>query len=423
MKRIIKQRFGLINVLLLLFFISCNNDVKPPLTGRTTVSGIFPTEATVSSKIIWDGGADIEECGFCWDTRIFPNMAGSFIRAEKIDSVFSVRLTDLLEGKKYYVRSYAVNRAGIYYGEVKGFITPAYRKPSVYSPYIISVTHNSVTCGNGEISDNSYNVLSKGVCWSTSIDPTINDQKIELGEGFGRFDCKIEGLAPGTVYYIRAYATNIVGTTYAGNLVIRTYDGSVKDYEGNVYSTVKLGKQEWMTEDLKTSHFANGDEIPTTYPVTLNTSQEANPVYQWVLNGQVDLGYYDRIYTWYAVADSRKICPTGWHLPSITEWDELLLHLGGDKLTSRDFRRIFNYYWNSFLNEGATEGSFGAELVGYRTVTGQIQYSSYGTYWWSGTESSASNADVVYCGQADFDPVFQTDKEKKNGFSIRCVKN
>jgi hypothetical protein len=107
---------------------------------------------------------------------------------------------------------------------------------------------------------------------------------VDLGSGFGSIGYKIEGLMPGTVYYFRAYATNVVGTTYGGNLVARTFDGYTTDYEGHIYSTVRLGKQEWMNRNLETRYFSNGDWIGTTGTPTLNTEQEGKPLYQWAFN-------------------------------------------------------------------------------------------------------------------------------------------
>ena len=156
--------------------------------------------------------------------------------------------------------------------------------------------------------------FQKEVCWSTSKNPTINDPKLDLGPDFGKLGCIIEGLTPGTVYYLRAYATNVVGTTYGENKGIRTFDGFTTDFEGHVYSTVRLGNQEWMSRNLETSYFSNGDKINTTGTPTLNTGQEDKPLYQWPFLGYDDhpelLDDYGRLYTWYAATDSRKICPS-----------------------------------------------------------------------------------------------------------------
>jgi uncharacterized protein (TIGR02145 family) len=415
-------------VLILLVLSACNDYIKPPYTSNTSITGITAQWATAKSRLVYDGGSDITGCGFCWNTTGSPTKADSYAEAELVNDLFSCKIENLSGGTKYYLRSYAENKAGIFYGDVISFITTAYKLLTVSTPWVGDITHNSViTSGGGISNDNSYNVLSKGVCWSTSKNPTIADQKLDLGSGFGPLGCIIEGLTPGTVYYIRGYATNVVGIAYGGNQVIRTFDGFTTDYEGHVYSTVRLGNQEWINRNLETRYFANGDMINTTGTATTNTEQEDKPLYQWAFQYHEDhpelLDFEGRLYTWYTATDSRKICPTGWHLPSIDEWNVLLTHLGGDALTSRDIRS-FNSNWDNILNTGATEGKFGAQLVGFRAANGQFQYGSYyGTYWWTATEASSGNALAVFCGPSDIDKVSPTEKSRKFGFSVRCVKD
>jgi uncharacterized protein (TIGR02145 family) len=416
-------------VFILLLAASCDYYIKPPYPSFTSITEITALGATAKSRIIWDGGSDITGCGFCWNTTGYPTKADSYLESELENERFSCKIGDLSGGTKYFIRSYAENKEGILYGDVTTFITIAYKLPAVSTPWISDVTHNSVATSGGGISyDNTYNVLEKGVCWSTSVNPTIADQKLDLGSGFGGLGCNIEGLAPGTVYYLRGYATNVVGTAYGGNRVIKTFDGSTTDYEGHVYSTVRLGKQEWMNRNLETRYFSNGDMISTTGTATTNIEQEEKPLYQWAFQYHEDhpelLDSEGRLYTWYTVSDSRKICPAGWHLPSKDDWNGLLVHLGGDSLTYGKFKQSFNYNWESYLNTGATEGSFNAQLVGFRNANGQFPYgSNYGTYWWSRTEASSGLGYSVYCGKSDNEKVFQTENNKKNGYSVRCVRD
>jgi uncharacterized protein (TIGR02145 family) len=429
MKKIFNTEAIITEVLILLFMTSCTYYIDPPYTSSTWVSDITAMSATAESRIIWDGGSDLRECGFCWNTSGYPTKADFWCEANMENERFSVRLENLSGGTKYYVRSYAKNKAGLFYGEVKSFTTIAYKLPSVSAPWVFFVSHNSAMFSGGGVSyDNTYNILSKGICWSTSINPTINDPKLDLGAGFGDLGGIIEGLTPGTVYYLRAYATNVVGTTYGENKVIRTFDGFTTDFEGHVYSTVRLGKQEWINRNLETAYFSNGDRISTTGTPTVNIEQEVRPLYQWPFQGYDDhpelLDDYGRLYTWYTATDSRKICPTGWHLPSIDEWDELLVHMGGDAATYGILSSSSNYYWGSPLYAGATEGSFLAQLAGFRTVNGQFQYgSNYGTYWWSSTEISSENVYSIYCGKSAVEKVVKLENSKKNGFSVRCVKD
>ena len=415
--------------LILLLMVSCEKEIAPPAVGKPVISKISVNGAIAESQIIWDGGSHITECGFCWNTSGNPTIDDFHVETYEAEGKFSGKLETLEEGTKYYIRSYARNRKALNYGLVTTFATVAYKLPDVFSPYIVNVTHNTVICSGGRInSDNSYNIIAKGICWSTSVNPTTDDPKVELGSGFGDIGSKIEGLMSGTVYYFRAYATNVVGTTYGGNLVAKTFDGYMTDYEGHVYSTVRLGNQEWMNRNLETNYFSNGDRIFTTGIPTQNIEQEDKPLYQWAFLGHEDhpelLDDDGRLYTWYTATDNRKICPAGWHLPALHEWNELISHLGSDALTSRDFQRCFNYYWNSPLNTGTTEGSFNAQLAGFREASGQFQYGSrYGTYWWSASEASSENSYTIYCGPSDIDKVYPFEKNRKDGYSVRCVKN
>ena len=417
-------------ITLVISLISCEKNVKRPYVGKTTVTNITTFSAVVKGEVIWDGGAGITEYGFCWSRDVFPTIDDFHVLAQQEKGFLNAQLTDLMEGTKYYIRLYAVNRQGISYGETKSFTTLAFKVPSVFSPWVTNITHNSVRLSDGRVDeDNTYEVLSRGICWSKSKDPTINDSKIDLGPGFGGIGYEFTGLEPSTVYYFRAYASNVVGITYGSNKVIRTYDGSVTDYEGHVYSTVRLGSQEWMNRNLETRYYSNGEWIGTTGSQTTNIESEDKPSYQWAYQYEEDHPEYlddnGRLYTWYAVTDSRKICPAGWHVPTITEWNELIAHLGAGSLTSVVFRRNFNFSWDRWDNPaGNTEGSFWPQLAGFRNPAGDFQYGSrYGTYWWSSTEESAVNAVTVFCGPSDIDVVTNTIYNKKAGLSVRCVKD
>jgi uncharacterized protein (TIGR02145 family) len=98
----------------------------------------------------------------------------------------------------------------------------------------------------------------------------------------------------------------------------------VTDIDGNNYSTVIIGSQVWMVENLKSIKYCNGDTISSTIPAAFNISNESTPKYQWAYDGiDSNANTYGRLYTWYTVTDIRNICPTGWHVPSIDEWTVL----------------------------------------------------------------------------------------------------
>ena len=117
-----------------------------------------------------------------------------------------------------------------------------------------------------------------GVCWSTSQNPTVSDDHTTDGSGTGSFTSNLTNLTPGTTYYVRAYATNSMGTAYGSEESFTTtaalpQDGqpcvgaaTVTDYDGHTYNTVQLGSQCWMAENLRTSHYSDGTAIPTSHP-------------------------------------------------------------------------------------------------------------------------------------------------------------
>jgi uncharacterized protein (TIGR02145 family) len=419
--------FTVAGTLLALMTGSCEKEIHPPAIGKPVISKITVRSADVECKLIWDGGSQVTGSGFCWNTTGDPTIADSYVMAEISEGKFFCTIDSLVNGTRYYIRSFARNKESLSYGLAASFRTEPYRKPSVINGGIHGVTHNSIFVGLGKIEDNTGNIISKGACWSTSVNPTIDDHKVDLGGGAEAVNFAIEGLQPGTIYYLRCYATNPAGTSYTGNQVARTFDGSMTDYEGHVYYTVCLGSQEWMNRNLETCFYSNGDRIATTGTPTVNIEQEQQPAYQWAFLGHEEhpelLDDYGRLYTWYSATDSRKICPDGWHLPTRDEWNELIIHLGGDNLTSEYLRQNFHLSWNNPLNPGL-EGSYWAQLAGFRLAAGQFQYGSYyGTYWWAATEVSPGVANVTYCGPSSIDAVAIAEKNKKDGYSVRCIRD
>ena len=427
---LIKHVYGRITAILVITVLSafmvssCEKQTRIPYPDRALVSDITVSTARVSSRIIIDPGS-MKECGFCWSTEGYPKLDDSHMEAVATGDRFMAVINDLSEGTRYYVRAYSKSRDRLFYGEVSRFITMSKTLPSVTTPSVFNLTHNKILLGGGGVSDNTFEILTRGICWSAKGIPAQDDQKMEEGKGFEPFACTLDGLDPGTVYYIRAWATNSLGTSYGSTNVVRTFDGFTTDYDGHVYSTVKLGKQEWLNRNLETTHFQNGDAIPTTPVPATNIEQQDQPVYQWGFFG-FDYHVDDdgRLYTWYAVTDSRNLCPTGWHIPSESEWTELIQHLGGDTLSVADLNQNFNFFWNSIYNTRKTEGSFWPAPVGTRMPSGQFRYhSNDGSYWWTGSEVSPSGANAIFFGPSDFSPIVKAEKDKKYGFSVRCVKD
>jgi uncharacterized protein (TIGR02145 family) len=195
--------------------------------------------------------------------------------------------------------------------------------------------------------------------------------------------------------------------------------GKLIDADSNIYETVTLGTQTWMAENLKTKKFRNGELIPTT---TLNVTNETKPVYQWAYNDdQAIAKVYGRLYTWYAATDSRNICPTGWHVPSDTEWETLKTYLGGftvgGQLKDRD-----TTYWKSPNIGGSNKTGFKGLGEGYRTADGVYVSLKVSSYFWSSTE----NTSVLGWGQAlhyNDSLIVRGGYFKQAGVGVRCLKD
>jgi uncharacterized protein (TIGR02145 family) len=193
------------------------------------------------------------------------------------------------------------------------------------------------------------------------------------------------------------------------------------DQDGNVYTSVTIGTQVWMVENLKTTKYRNGDLIGTTTPATLDITAEATPKYQWAYEGNEDnVATYGRLYTWYAATDPRKICPSGWHVPSEAEWDTLIAFVGEigalDKLIEAG-----STHWQTWY-EGATNSSgFTALPGGFRYSMGPFAGEGISGNWWNSTMVSPTAASNLYISITN--SILRVWSPPSWGFSVRCLRD
>ena len=206
-------------------------------------------------------------------------------------------------------------------------------------------------------------------------------------------------------------------------------DGStcfVTDIDGNIYATIKIGGQFWMAENLKTTKYKDGSEIPTGYSGTdwSNLSTGAYAVYDNPINAEI----YGNLYNWYTVDDSRGICPEGFHVPSDEEWTMLTDYLGGiyvagGKMKTTGTIEGVDGLWDS-PNEGATnESSFNGLPTGIRLAYNgaYMHKGKYGYFWTSSENNSPESWHWILSSFNDH--AIQYYFDKKGGFSIRCLKD
>lgn len=206
-----------------------------PVVATTTVSAITQTTAQSGGNITSDGGAAVTARGVCWSTNVNPTVADSKTIDGSGTGGFTSVITGLNAGTNYYVRAYATNSVGTGYGSARPFTT-AGSIPVVTTTAVSAITQTTSQSGGNVASDGGAAVTARGVCWSTDPTPTIADNKTTDGSGTGSFTSAITGLNTGTNYYVRAYATNSMGTGYGSALQFTTSGapGTVTDIDGNV---------------------------------------------------------------------------------------------------------------------------------------------------------------------------------------------
>lgn len=196
---------------------------------------------------------------------------------------------------------------------------------------------------------------------------------------------------------------------------------TVTDTNGNIYHTVNIGRQIWMTENLKTTKFSNGDSIPD---IIDNEAWNTNPIAACCnYNNDTNITKtYGRLYNWYAVGDSRNICPTGWHVPTNSEWDILINYMGGDSIAGGKLKEKDTTHWES-PNAGATNAiGFTALPGGNRVSTGFCMAMGQLGLWWSATELNANVAWHQSISRITIGVQSNT-MNKDCGISVRCIKD
>lgn len=198
----------------IVYYDNSNPSNWPNVTTKE-VSEITSTTARTGGTITYSGAAEITARGVCWGTTHTPDIDGNHTTDGSGTGSFTSNLTNLSLNTTYFVRAYATNMHGTYYGEEKTFTTND-GSVVVTTNNVTNVTPTSATCGGTVTvsSGNTFPITSRGVCWATTHNPTIDNAHTSDGSGVGSFTSSITGLTVNTNYYVRAYATNEVGTFY-----------------------------------------------------------------------------------------------------------------------------------------------------------------------------------------------------------------
>ena len=307
----------------------------------------------------------------------------------------------------------------------------------VLSTLSASEIHSTSVKSGGNITDDGgAAIISRGIVWGNIPSPTIEQHGgiTSDGNGVGIFTSTATGLDPGTSYYLRAYASNAVGTAYGNEINFQTIlnYGTVKDIEGNTYKTIQIGTQTWMAENLRTTKYNDGTAIPL---VTDNSAWAglSTPAYCWYNNDKNQYSAtYGALYNWYTV-NTEKLCPKGWHVPSDAEWKILEMHLGMSQTAANSSGWRGTDQGNRLKETGTTHWrspSVGTNSSGFTGVPGGYRHYVSGGFhsmgndgnWWSST----AYGDYVAWYRAlyyDLAYVLRSRYNKRGGFSVRCLRD
>ena len=342
---------------------------------------------------------------------------------------------------------------------VKAVFKPLF--PVVTTSDATDITAASATIGGTVVNEGTTPVTERGVCYAVTENPDFNDICAAEGAGIGDFTASIADLDASTTYFVRAYATNEAGTAFGAQTDFTTLEvsfeyGSVTDIDGNEYRTIVIGNQEWMAENLRVTRYRDESVILTGLSETewQSTRIGAWKVYphdpfEEIGSDEEMMQAYGILYNWYAVDDSLGLCPSGWSVPSDTDWKILIDYVvfmeypntnvingAGNALKSRrqvdsplgapwateEHPRWDRHNTLYDMHHGKDIFGFSALAAGYILPGGQhIDLGNIGI-WWSSTAFGENDA---LRQRMDYNRgnVSRNHNRKWSGYSVRCIRD
>lgn len=206
--------------------------------------------------------------------------------------------------------------------------------------------------------------------------------------------------------------------------VAQQQEETVTDYDGNIYHVIAIGGQEWLAENLKTTHFSNGDAIDKIKGGASWEEAAENEKSGWCdyKNNAANSAIYGRLYNFFAVNDPRGICPEGWHVASDEEWQGMEDTIGGDSIAGGILKETGVTHWSSPNTDATNQFGFSALPGGFRWFSGFYQGIRLRGVWW--TSSCANDVDAVTRYIDYQSPDCMKDlNNKRHGASVRCIKD
>lgn len=335
------------------------------------LSAISSTSASAAASISSDGGASITAKGVVWSTSVNPTIALSTKTNDGTGtSAFTSSLTALSNSTLYYIRAYATNANGTVYGAQESFTTLG-AVPTLSTTSATNISLTEGTTGGNITYNGGTTITRRGICWSTSSNPTINDNKLVIGSGDGSFTANLTGLMGGTTYYIRAYATNGVGTGYGAQITLTTSDmlPGVAYMGGKIAYIFQAGDAGYVAGE-KHGFIIMSNKIGITgqfggYNSTYSTYSYSNtsPAFGSGMNNTRTMynlswnNFAKNIYniSYYGYSD--------WYVPSSEEWNKIIPNWASIGIGAGNFQctsevsNYNSYYVSAYSSNGVIRGN------------------------------------------------------------------
>lgn len=410
------SRSSLFLVVLLFVSSACMKDDTLAIVSTAPVTDITSTTATSGGTIDRQDGSMVQEFGICWSAEPGPTIVDSRTKLTvNKNPTFVSTMDGLSPNTKYYVRAYSRNTAGTAYGDERSFTTIA---GASFVELIDVKFENGNFKATYSVTNQLDPVMNTGVCWNLTGNPTLSDDNKDGNGGGGVFTITLPNLNDEVIFYARAFATTLSGTSYSETMVFGTILGA-----NNVrYNVVEIGSRLWLRENLRTTHFSNGDPITeiSSIPGSENAWKNVGAS-AFSLPPQGKPSAYSHFYNGLAVVDPRNVCPTGWHVPNQGDLNDLVASVD-ETLGGLALKETGSTYWTD--NVSSTNAArFSALPAGIRDENGFFDESSLSARFWSSLPSPGSP--LIWTVRLDHDrgDVMLESLHQKAGASVRCVKN
>ena len=311
-----------------------------PTVTTSEATKITANTATCGGVVISDGGGlAITERGICWGTTSNPTVDDFYVSAGVGLGSFSIDMSNLEQNTMYYVRAYAKNYHGISYGEQVSFITLIGEPPTVTTLQISNISAYLAMGGGVVVFEGSLPVTERGLCWSTTPNPTIDGIHESTEAGMGEFTIVMFDLERNTSYYVRAFAKNYYGVGYGEQVCFTTLDpppgGTYNGHDyvdlglpsGTLWATCNIGA---TSPDSFGDYFSWAETEPknvyswSTYKYNIGDGEPCQLTKYNNYPGSGYNGFTDNLIVLEPTDDAATVnWGDGWCMPSYGQWCEL----------------------------------------------------------------------------------------------------